>query len=80
MPGKETWSTDDLRKISVFTQSLQDFLQEAEQDYEIKVSDILMTVKSLHPKVGPDWGLLSFESQDDTTLQFEPGEYQLGLQ
>lgn len=78
--AKETWTTNDLQSISRFLTEFEETVQQLEQDYEIKVTNLLVTVKARAPINGPQWGIVSMLNSADTTLQFEQGDFEIGPQ
>lgn len=78
--AKETWSVEELRAVSGFLTALEESVQELEQEFEVKVTDLLATVQGLTPKLQPQWGIISMLNKEETTLQFEQGDFEIGPQ
>lgn len=77
--ARDVWSVEDLNKISRFTSRLQDFLQELEAEEDVYLKDIAASIAESKREGAVNIGLITFGSPTDTLLQFEAGDYEIGL-
>lgn len=84
MTHKEVWPVADLTSVAKFVQDLQDFLQENQPyDGSFAVKDVLVTLEDEEKPKDEEkraWGLISLDDREETMLQFEQGDFQIGPQ
>lgn len=78
MAVEPIWTVQELSNISGALQNLEEFLQEWEQDYAIKATDLMLNLDTMG-RGTKRIGLVSFANINDTTLQFEAIDAEIGL-
>lgn len=73
------WSAEELYNLGHAVKDLQDTLQEWEQQHNIKIDSLMVKIESQDRPV-ETLGLISLLTKTDTVLQFEAGDYEIGLQ
>jgi DNA-binding transcriptional regulator YbjK len=73
------WSAEELYNLGHAVKDLQDTLQEWEQQHNIKIDALMVKIERQDRPV-EILGLVSLLTKTDTVLQFEAGDYEIGLQ
>ncbi len=78
MAVEALWTTRELNNISGGLANLEEFLQGWEQDYEVKISGLLINLDSDDVKNPVRVGLIGLHNKADTLLQFEAIDAEIG--
>ena len=79
MAVEALWSARELHNLGGAVVAFEEMVQEWEAEYGVKVQDLMVNIETVE-RPTRRLGSVTLLDKGDTTLQFEAGEFEIGVQ